>query len=447
MCGICGVIGESKDPVASFELLTQLFHKTESRGEDAAGYWGTQKGVDGAIAYHKEPGKSTDFIKKKVWRKIAKFDPNLMLLHCRYATPGVGVPSVNRNNHPFVSVDKSLSLVHNGKVPDMEYRALAQRYELVSQCDSEILLRVFEAGKFRDNETLQKDFPDWDTGLAVRLAALRDIWSYMTHGAMAVAIGEWLENGTRRLWFSRNKYRSLWLADLRHTLGQVFFFSTPKIWHDAISDCHLADNYLYNIQVIELPSEEIWIMQVSDDEPVLVDKNLLKFKVGTSNVFLPWKLNGDSFKIEQRKPKAKIISKLDHEENVVEDKPTAAVQIPSVAHSPEYAAAHATSRSPYYNTWSSDKGRKRHDNVTRMDDDIRLGNLDEPFLNASDADAACGQLSDICKRLEHLISDIQTTGENKLMENSISPGDFTDLIYQLEQFELDLKGTLNIAEG
>jgi hypothetical protein len=46
-----------------------------------------------------------------------------------------------------------------------------------------------------------------------------------------------------------------------------------------------------------------------------------------------------------------------------------------------------------------------------------------------------------------LISDIQTTGENKLMENSISPGDFTDLIYQLEQFELDLKGTLNIAEG
>jgi len=437
MCGICGVIGESKDPAASFEVLTQLFLKTESRGEDAAGYWGAQKGREGAIAYHKEPGKSTDFVKKKVWRKISKFDPNLMLLHCRYATPGIGVPAVNHNNHPFVSADKALALIHNGKVPDIEYRALAQRYELVSKCDSEILLRVFEAGKFRDDDTLRKDFPDWDTEIAVRLAALRDIWSYMTHGAMAVAIGEWLDHGTRMLWLFRNKYRSLWLADLRHTLGQVFFFSTPKIWHDAISDCSTMEKYLYNVQIVELPSEEIWVMQISDEEPILIDKNLLKFKVGMSNVLLPWKLNGDSFKIEQRTPKVKVLSKLDHEENVVEDKSDTPVQFPSVAHS------HTVHAETHFNPQDR---THRYDDMTRLDDAM-LDNSDDPFLNASDTEVACGQLSDLCKRLNQLVDDIQTTGENKLMESSLSPGDFTDLIYQLDQIELDLKGTLNIAEN
>ena len=68
MCGILGVIGESLDPHFSFEILTQLFIKTESRGEDASGMWGTQRGNEGNIIYHKEPLKSSEFIKLPIWQ-------------------------------------------------------------------------------------------------------------------------------------------------------------------------------------------------------------------------------------------------------------------------------------------------------------------------------------------------------------------------------------------
>jgi len=432
MCGICGVIGESVDSVVSFELLTRLFENTEQRGEDAAGYWGTQKGIDGSIIYHKEPGKSTDFVKRKIWRKIAKFNPNLMLLHCRAASPGGGLPSINKNNHPFVNSDATVGLIHNGKVPDPEYKALAQRYELRSKCDSEILLRIFEDGKRRDEASLKIDFPDWDSSLSVKLAAIRDIWSYMSQGAMAVAIGERLNNGTRRLWFFRNKYRSLWLADLRQTLGQVFFFSTPKIWHDAICDCNTVDQYLDNVKIIEVPSEEIWIMQINEESPILTDNNLLKFKVAASQVAMPWKLNGESFKIINKKSIVNIITKLDKEDNIIDSEPP-------VVQNWQSTQAHQSLPIPAYNAAA------KYANPSELDDPIELDDDDSNlFYDVGDSEAAVGKLEEACKKISQLIDDVETSGSNKLMEGSLSPSNFIELTTQLEQIALDIQGTLQI---
>jgi len=449
MCGICGVIGESKDSAASFELLTNLFANTEQRGEDAAGYWGTQKGTKGAIAYHKEPGKSTDFIKRKAWRKIAKFDPNLILLHCRAATPGAGLPAINKNNHPFISPNGTIGLIHNGKVPDPEYKALAQRYELKSKCDSEILLRIFEYGKSRDEKSLEEDFPDWKPEFSIKLAAVRDIWSYMTYGMMAVAIGEWLDNGDRRLWMFRNKHRSLWLADLRHTLGQVFFFSTPKIWHDAICDCHTIDSYLHNLKVIEVPSEEIWVMQINEKNPTLTDNNLLKFKVATSDKLVSWKLNGESFKIPESKPPVELVTKLDCEDNVI-DLETPVQRYPGFNPAPAPNVGVNSYRPPWptpiTKTTKNSDGSMTHipGKIIELDDDFDDDDNTDLFHDTSDTKAAVGKLEDACKSLSQLVDDIETNGSLKLMESSLTPDDFTELMAQLDQIGLDLRGTLQI---
>jgi len=120
MCGIAGYIGESKNPDVSFELLTSIFALSEVRGTDAAGFWGAQKD-GGKIMYHKQPDKSSEFVKNQVWKAIRHLNPNLIICHARGASIGVGAPSINRNNHPFVTHDKCVGLVHNGRIPEPEY--------------------------------------------------------------------------------------------------------------------------------------------------------------------------------------------------------------------------------------------------------------------------------------------------------------------------------------
>ena len=144
MCGICGFIGKSKKPDVSYELITKLFEKVESRGVDASGVWATQPGKEGEILYHKEPIKATEFVKKDVWKHIQHLNPDLILCHARAATYGVGVPEVNKNNHPFCSSDRNVGVIHNGKVDKKEFYELKKMFHMFSDCDSELFLRIFE---------------------------------------------------------------------------------------------------------------------------------------------------------------------------------------------------------------------------------------------------------------------------------------------------------------
>lgn len=214
-----------------------MFANSEIRGTDAAGFWAVQN--NDKILHHKNPCKSSDLVLRNVW-KIE--DCNLMLTHARGASKGVGEPRCNRNNHPFTNSTKNVGLIHNGRIEDHEYETLKKKYDVHSDCDSEILLRIVE-------------------GANTKLDGICDVFSLINEGHMAVAIGSLDEN--RNLWLFRNKHRPLWVVDLRDYLGQVFFVSEPRIWDESIK-CKTLHHLGFCQKLIELPTEEVWHMKLDD---------------------------------------------------------------------------------------------------------------------------------------------------------------------------------------
>lgn len=132
---------------------------------------------------------------------------------------------------------------------------MKKKYHVNSQCDSEILLRIFEQAKHQYSEKFLNEYigilPERE-----RMAGIKDIFSYVTQGHMAVAIGEWKNNNGRNLWLFRNEHRPLWIADARNNLGQIFFFSDPSIWKSAANA--IGDKSIINSKIIEVIDHEIW---------------------------------------------------------------------------------------------------------------------------------------------------------------------------------------------
>ena len=303
VCGIAGFIGKSKNSKLTYKLISALFRECEIRGDDASGYWGTN---EKDIFYHKEPIKSSDFVKKDEWLSLYNHNLDMLLVHARGASLGVGSPVSNKNNHPFTSTCKSIGLVHNGRVPDFEYDFLTKKYEVTSSCDSEIILRIFEAGKDEDQTTC-------------RLSGLRDIWSHIDKGHMAVAIGERVDSSTRKLFLFRNKWRSLWLADVRRELGQIFFFSTVEIWNNAFKSTKLDSVFKTRIKKVELPTEQLWILEINEENPIV--KQIDKFKIEYEGKIL-LSPEGDKISINKEQPSAKIHTTLDESDEVLKEKST-----------------------------------------------------------------------------------------------------------------------------
>lgn len=240
MCGIFGFVGKSTNFDLSIDLTTQLFKFTEIRGKDASGFWGTD--TNGKIYYHKSPTKSSTFILDKEWINLSKnHNLDVLIGHCREASYGVGVPSNNENNHPFVSEDLSIGLVHNGRVLDKDYNYHKSNYNLVSECDSEIILRSFEnnSGSYLDK--------------------IKSVWEYFYDAQMAVVLGKKISDAEKYLWLFRNEERTLWYADLTDFTSQIYFFSTPFIWQQAVNASDFRKEILnYKIKLVEIPSYEVW---------------------------------------------------------------------------------------------------------------------------------------------------------------------------------------------
>lgn len=317
MCGIAGFIGESKLPDVSFQLINKLFEHLEVRGKDAAGFWGTQAG-DGKTLYHKEPGRPSAFVKKQVWKDVSKLNPNVLLVHAREASQGVGLPSTNKNNHPFVNSDLSVGLCHNGRIPQNVYEELVKKYEVRTNCDSELLLRIFESGHLYEAQDIETEFSEEDATIASRLMGLRDIWSSVFRAHMAVAIGERLSEGGRRLWLFRNDYRTLWVADARDQLGQIFFVSTPEIWQAAIFDCPAAWQVLSKSKVpkYDLTPEEIWCFEINKERPIVTDEGFHKFVVEQSGEYEPWKPDGKKIAAGKINLSGDVYTELDENEEI-----------------------------------------------------------------------------------------------------------------------------------
>lgn len=305
-----GFIGVSTNPKLTHKIATQLFAKTESRGIDAAGFYGVNE--QGQIAYHKQPGKSSQLVGQAVWKSLEYFKLDLLLCHCRAATTGMGSPMVNKNNHPFTSTSRNIGLIHNGKIPETDYDNLKKRFEVRTNCDSELFLRIFEGG--------ERHAAPEDDSLKQRLFGIRDIWSYAHKAFMAVAIGERVDEHERHLWLCHNKHRPLWLVDLRDYLGQIFFCSTPEIWRAAINDFPSTRQLAkVKIKLIDLPVEQVWRLSIDKEHPTVTDDHLLKFKVETGS-YKSWDHKAETIKVVDREPVAHVVTLLDHNDEDAEKK-------------------------------------------------------------------------------------------------------------------------------
>jgi predicted glutamine amidotransferase len=278
VCGIVCAIGKPKHPKLSYNLLTALLKKTETRGDDATGFWATEGDT---VLFSKEPTKSTEFVNKnKIWLDLENRNTDLIISHCRKKSLHIGSEKDNKNNHPFVSDDKKTALIHNGNVP--EYEVLRDEYKTVSNCDSELLLRMFESGHTYDQEYLKKQFaelkiaddrkvqdlkdndspPEW----ANRLMGTIDIFARINYAALAVAVGELWEDGTKTLWLFRNKERPIHVIDMRPSLGQIFVVSTLHIWREGVEACPEAKQYASSVEIIEFPVNGIWMLSLKPND-------------------------------------------------------------------------------------------------------------------------------------------------------------------------------------
>lgn len=395
MCGIAGFIGESKKPILTYQLITKLFEKSESRGIDAAGYWGTESGDKGKVLYHKEPCKASNFVKKDMWKQVCGHNPNLLLVHTRGASKGVGEPSVNYNNHPHTSLDKSIGLIHNGRVDDVEYNTLKQKYSIVSQCDSEILLRIFESGETYSPQELQKSFGSADK--PERLAGIRDVFSLINEGHMAVAVGERGEDGSRMMWLFRNRYRPLWVIDMREPLGQVFFVSEPSIWEEAVDSCSGIKSLTRTQKLIELPTEEIWYFKINTEQ--ICPKNVQRYEVCREETLSPWEYDGKKIDLQKRSVQFEVVTRLDSKDQII--------------------PLHKPKPLPQVIKFEEEEPFEKED----MEDEFLL----------RDVEKKCDEIID-------LVNNIKTYAEQLVNEQSVQIHDMEELLQSLELQRQDLEG-------
>lgn len=464
MCGILGFIGKSANPKASFELANALLVKTEIRGEHATGFWSCERG-DGRIFFDKEPVKSTVYATRDIWsRQYAAVNADLLIAHCRFSSAGVGHEKYNKNNHPHASADRRVALVHNGKIP--EYGALKCRYDLRSDCDSEILLSMFESGEeFKNKEDyLKQEFPNLPPDIAYRMMGMKEVFSRVNYGAMAVAIAERADDERgRRLWLFRDEERPLHLIDLRSTIGQIFFCSTAEIWRSAVEMTPSIKPYIPDDQkIIEFPAYQVWMLQTdptdTDAENLDADSwRTKKFKI-TKTKFYDWKSEDDEGKKLYRsksKPGEGLVSRLATDEEVATPKSERAAEPPQTNAGPV----------PTINQPRGGGGKKKSSiSVTAYRDreaDVDPGTLaeddDDNRKAASPVDAAVTELTPttlepedidmqafngMCKELTDLIANIQTQVANAEKEQSLSPKDFQVVMDSLRDAQAELKGSL-----
>ena len=232
------------------------------------------------------------------------------MVHARGASKGVGEPAINSNNHPFTSSDKSLGLIHNGRVDDSEYNALKQKFEVKSNCDSEILLRIIENSENFDLDLNEELYPH-------RLSGIKDVFSLINEGHMAVALGERGSDGDRMLWLFRNQYRPIWLVDMRELLGQIFFFSEPNIWEEAVVECGNFKSSIKSQKLIEIPHGQIWFFRTTNDEEHPI--SFSKFEAIKENP-QPWHFDGGKCELKNNEPSFNVITELNELEELKTNK-------------------------------------------------------------------------------------------------------------------------------
>ena len=379
---------------------------------DAAGIWATEVGPKGRVIYHKEPIKSSEFIRKSFWtQRVRKMKLNMMLVHSRATSTGNGHARQNKNNHPFVSSDKRIGMVHNGTIREAEY--LRDKYKIFSNTDSEVLLRMYEHAGEGDDLYLPDHIP---LEVSQRMKGVRDIWSTILTGAMAVAFGERIDDHTRMLCLFHNEQRPLWMADLRESLGQLFFFSSPDIWYRAlsISSNTLKDICSKDLKLHEVPVREAWFFMIDEEKPHFKDlSQMFPLKVKVKEASRPW-IKDTEHHIKEPEVDLDVITELYEDES---HEPL--VVLPN--HKTE------TSSERWRQDWKD--GQKNQ--------------YEDPYAYGYEGGGA--EHEDICSDIVQAIEDVSTSATNACMEGSMSPSEYQEILQHLEQLRLDAEGLLRIV--
>jgi len=139
MCGICAIVGMQHSPLAVLEVLVEQ----QDRGSDATGIsWISN---DKVVSLKKAINPS--LYKTSFEERLKKVISTIAIGHNRAATTNVSNKNIDTECHPFISEDRSFTLLQNGGVPNYE---MLQKYlsivghKFKSGIDSECLLHMLE---------------------------------------------------------------------------------------------------------------------------------------------------------------------------------------------------------------------------------------------------------------------------------------------------------------
>jgi glucosamine 6-phosphate synthetase-like amidotransferase/phosphosugar isomerase protein len=256
MCGLLGFIGISTNKTASESLVNELFKNTRYRGIDASGFYCVSSFDQKKIFYYKQAGPSTDIVLHSKYKKIWQNDLSLGLFHCRATSPNSGPACHNENNHPFVSHDYKKAIIHNGMISDKEFKKLKNGLELVSKCDSEIILRFLENKK-------------------QAITSITKLIDEIEKSYYAIAFSE-ITAKERSLYLFRNLHRPLYLADFRNDLGQYFFFSTLDILNESLRTLQKNGIKINPTIVVEIEPSQIIQLILKENEEIILKKFIYK---------------------------------------------------------------------------------------------------------------------------------------------------------------------------
>lgn len=128
MCGIAGFSLSTTSRVNARALSHSLLKQIENRGSHASGF--AYSNADGAAGVYKSNKPGSQLPLYELPRRS-----DTVILHTRYATQGS--PSDNRNNHPVISPDLNVALVHNGVINN-DGRLRADFREIGIELDGEV---------------------------------------------------------------------------------------------------------------------------------------------------------------------------------------------------------------------------------------------------------------------------------------------------------------------
>ena len=244
MCSIAGFSLSNNSRINPRKLAHALLVEMDVRGNQASGYaWQSSTGsgvfkkdVAGANLTTKQMSKGT----------------RLAVLHTRYATHG----SIKNmaNNHPVLSPDKSVALVHNGVIYNHDIVRTVLSHDL-PEVDTAVIPALLQ--EF-DRDTAHFDKLDGDASVA------------------------WLDDNDRlTLRVARVSHSPLCIAQLVD--GSFVFASTESILLSALNYAGLDATYMENVPERVLMTVRDGVLTDVDALPALDPKYEQKYSYNTSS--------------------------------------------------------------------------------------------------------------------------------------------------------------------